>query len=178
MCHEPTLRIRKLLPILFRSTSMTPTGSMCFKLRSLGIWTAGCLIRGFVATISILSLTASTAVRAVEAETLQVLGQAGVLGEWELTANISPTDKGVGKLFLDKSFSGPLLMKHVGICSVDGPEQKTGEIRLQILGSSRVKATLVVEGVTCTYAGRKLDSYSGVLRCPNQRDVPLLIWLK
>jgi hypothetical protein len=109
----------------------------------------------------------------VEAETMQVLGQAGVLGEWELTAKISSMDAGVRK-----QFSGPLLMKHVGICSVDGPEQKTGEIQLQLFGSSRVKATLVVEGVTCTYVGRKSDSYSGVLRCSDRRDVPLLLWLK
>ena len=69
-------------------------------------------------------------------------------------------------------------MKHVGMCSVDGPEQKTGEMRLEHLGASRIKATLVVEGVTCTYDGRKSDAYSGVLRCPDRRDVPLLVWLK
>jgi hypothetical protein len=130
-------------------------------------------MRSVVVATSLLLMIPSAATRGVEAETLQVLGQAGVLGEWELTANISSADTGVRK-----QFSGPLLMKHVGICSVDGPEQKTGEIQLQVLGSSRVKATLVIEGVTCTYAGRKSDSYSGVLRCPDRRDVPLLMWLK
>ena len=69
-------------------------------------------------------------------------------------------------------------MKHVGICTVDGPEQKTGEIKLQVIGTSRVKATLFVDGVACAYAGRKSDSYSGLLRCQDQRDVPLLMWLK
>jgi hypothetical protein len=129
-------------------------------------------MRSLVVATSLLFLMPS-ATWAAEAETLQVLGQAGVLGEWEITANTSLTEAGVRR-----QFAGPLLMKHVGICSVDGPEQKTGEIRLELIGTSRVKATLVVEGVTCTYDGRKSDAYSGVLRCPDRRDLPLLVWLK
>ena len=113
------------------------------------------------------------AMQSAAAGTLEVLGQAGVLGEWELTANLASTDGGARK-----QFSGPLVMKHVGICSVDGPEIKQGEIKLQLIGSSRVTATLVVAGVTCTYAGRKSDSFNGVMRCPDQRDVPLQMWLK
>ena len=106
-----------------------------------------------------------------EAETLEVLGQAGVLGEWELTAKLTATGA-------QKEFSGSMEMKHVGLCTVDGPERKTGEIKLQLSGTSRVKATLIVDGVACTYAGRKSDSYSGPMRCPDRREVPLLIWLK
>lgn len=110
--------------------------------------------------------------RPVGAESLQLLGQAGVLGEWELTANLTATDGA------RKQFSGPLLMRHVGLCTQDGPEEKKGEVRLQLSRSSRVDATLVVAGVTCTYQGRKADAYSGVMRCPDRRDVPLLLWLK
>ena len=118
-----------------------------------------------------LLLTANAAAWAAEAETLEILGQAGVLGEWELTANLTAAGA-------QKEFSGPMVMKHVGICTVDGPEQKTREIKLQLSGASRVKATLIVDGVACAYAGRKSDSYSGTLRCRDQRDVPLRIWLK
>jgi hypothetical protein len=116
-------------------------------------------------------MASNVAAWAAEAETLEVLGQAGVLGEWELTAKLTATGT-------QKEFSGPLVMKHVGVCTVDGPEQKTGEIKLQLSGASRVKATLLVDGIACAYAGRKSDSYSGVLRCRAQRDVPLLMWLK
>jgi hypothetical protein len=108
---------------------------------------------------------------AAEAETIAILGQAGMLGEWELTANVTATG-------VQRQFSGPLVMKHVGLCTVDGPEQKTGEIQLQVFGTSRVKARLFLDGVACSYAGRKSDSYSGVLHCPDRRDVPLLMWLK
>ena len=78
----------------------------------------------------------------------QVFGYAGVLGEWELTATV--TEKPPGG---PKEFSGPVSMKHVGICTQDGPEEKTGEIRFQISAlSSQLDATLLVEGLECTYS--------------------------
>jgi hypothetical protein len=70
-------------------------------------------------------------------------------------------------------------MTHVGICTVDGPEEKKGEIHMQISQQpSRMTATLLVDGVTCTYSGRLSDFYSGIMSCPNGRAVPLKIWLK
>jgi hypothetical protein len=113
---------------------------------------------------------ANSATWGTEAE-LQVSGQAGVLGEWEVTATLTAAGAG-------QPFSGPLFMKHVGLCSVDGPEQKKGEIQLQLVGPSRIKATLLVDGTACTYDGRKSDAYSGMMRCSDRRDVPLLLWIK
>ena len=55
-----------------------------------------------------------------------------------------------------REFSGPVTWKHVGLCSVNGPEEKRGEIRVQIEGSgpaSRVDATVSLESVQCTYSG-------------------------
>jgi hypothetical protein len=106
------------------------------------------------------------------AEPLQVVGYAGVLGEWELTATVTETAR-------SKEFSGPLSMKHVGICTQDGPEEKTGEIRLQISAlSSQLDATLLVEGVACTYSARLSDPYSGLMACPDREAVPLKLWVK
>jgi hypothetical protein len=108
------------------------------------------------------------------AESLQVVGYAGVLGEWELTATVTENARGS-----TKEFSGPLSMKHVGICTQDGPEEKTGEIRLQISAlSSQLDATLLVEGVACTYSARLSDPYSGLMACPDREAVPLKLWLK
>jgi hypothetical protein len=109
-----------------------------------------------------------------QAQSLQVLGYAGVLGEWELTANV--TGKVSGRT---KEFSGPVTMKHVGVCTQDGPEEKTGEMRIQITGSSsRLKATLLVDGVECSYSGKLADHYSGTMSCPDRKAVPLVLWLK
>jgi hypothetical protein len=108
------------------------------------------------------------------AQSLQVIGYAGELGEWELTASV--TEK---LSYRTKEFSGPLMMRHVGICTQDGPEEKTGEIRLQISeSSSRMRATLLVDGIECTYSGTLSDSYTGLMNCPHRRSAPLTLWLK
>ena len=85
-----------------------------------------------------------------QAQSLQVIGYSGYLGEWELTATV--TEKTPGRT---NEYSGPLMMKHVGLCTQDGPEEKTGEMRFQILASSsQLHATLSVAGVECSYSGR------------------------
>ena len=103
---------------------------------------------------------------------MELLGQAGVLGEWELIGNL--TEGGSGPR---TEFSGPLKMKHIGICTQDGPEERAGEIRLQ-LADSRVTAELVLDGVRCTYSARKTHAYEGTLSCTGRAPVPLLVWLK
>jgi hypothetical protein len=109
-----------------------------------------------------------------QAKSLQLVGYAGVLGEWELTATVTEDPRG-----WTKEFSGPLSMKHVGICTQDGPEEKTGEIRFQISAlSSRLDATLLVEGVACSYSAGLSDPYSGMMTCPDREAVPLKLWLK
>ena len=73
------------------------------------------------------------------AQSLQLIGYAGVLGEWELTASV--TGNGA-----TKDFYGPFTMTHVGICTVDGPEEKKGEIRFRLSeASSRIRATFLPE---------------------------------
>jgi hypothetical protein len=108
-------------------------------------------------------------------ESLQVSGYAGVLGEWELTATV------VAERASQRSreYAGLLTMKHVGWCTQEGPEEKTGEIRLQISTlSSRLKATVSVAGQDCTYRASLSDSYSGKLECPGRAPVPLELWVK
>jgi hypothetical protein len=119
-------------------------------------------------------LLAGTLATSAQAQSLQVVGYAGVLGEWELTATVTER----GRLW-SKEFSGPLSMKHVGICTQDGPEEKTGEIRFQISAlSSQLDATLLVEGVSCTYSARSSEPYSGLMACPDREAVPLKLWVK
>jgi hypothetical protein len=117
---------------------------------------------------------AALATPAGAAEPLQVIGYFGYLGEWELTATVTEAAPGP-----TAEYSGPLTMKHVGICSQDGPEEKTGALRFQIsASSSRLNATLSVAGVECTYSGQLSDSYSGTMNCPGRQGVPLKLWVK
>ena len=106
------------------------------------------------------------------AQPLQVIGYSGDLGEWELTATVTETAPGS-----TAEYSGPLTMKHVGICTQDGPEEKTGALRF-LLSASRLNATLSVAGVDCTYSGQLFDSYAGTMNCPGRQGVPLKLWVK
>lgn len=112
------------------------------------------------------------AVRA-SADSLQIFGYSGYLGEWELTATVkedgSTTRKG---------YSGPLSMKHVGLCTQDGPEEKSGQIRVLLSSSSRIQATLWMDGVECGYQGVLSDFYSGTMNCSGRETVPLKLWIK
>ena len=108
------------------------------------------------------------------AQSLQVIGYSGYLGEWELTATVAETASGD-----IRQYFGPLTMKHVGLCTQDGPEEKTGEIRVQISGlTSQLDATLLVEGVECVYSARSSNPYSGMMACRDREAVPLKLWLK
>jgi hypothetical protein len=127
----------------------------------------------FVKTLLPLVLLGTLASPA-RAESLEVLGYAGVLGEWELSATVNedvsrPT----------KEFSGPLTLRHVGICSQDGPEEKTGEIRFRLsAAASPSNATIVIAGETCSYKGGFSESHPGTMVCADRGPVPLTIWLK
>jgi hypothetical protein len=125
---------------------------------------------------ALLLLIALSALAApARSESLQVTGNAGVLGEWELTATVV-TERASQRT---KEYAGSLTMKHVCWCTQDGPEEKIGEIRLHISTlSSRLKATVLVAGVECTYRASLSDSYTGTLRCPDRAAVPLELWVK
>jgi hypothetical protein len=121
----------------------------------------------------LLSIILSALVGPLRAQPLEIIGYSGYLGEWELTATVTETASG------RKAYSGPLTMKHVGLCTQDGPEEKTGEMHLELTASSsRMDATLSVAGVECSYSGRLSDAYTGTMTCPNREAVPLRIWVR
>jgi hypothetical protein len=121
----------------------------------------------------LLSIVLGALATPAHAQSLEVIGYSGYLGEWELIATVKEAAPG------RRGYSGPLIMKHVGLCTQDGPEEKSGEIHLQIsAASSRLDATLSVAGVECSYTGRLSDSYTGTMTCPDREAVPLKLWVK
>ena len=107
-------------------------------------------------------------------QSMQLVGYVGHLGEWELTAVVSRNaPRGASDL------ARAMKMKHVGFCSSDGPEEKSGamQVRLSRL-SSRVEVKLRFDGVECTHSGDLYDAYIGTLVCPGRRAVPLTLWIK
>ena len=122
---------------------------------------------------AVLSLALILPAAHAEADPLQLFGYSGYLGEWELTATVTE-----GGSATPKEYSGPLSMKHVGLCTQDGPEEKSGKIRVQMPSESRIEATLWVDGVECGYQGVLSDFYTGTMDCPGRERVPLKLWIK
>ena len=116
--------------------------------------------------LSVLTIFATSAA----AETRQVIGYAGPLGEWELAADVSEGTAG--------EFSGLATMTHVGLCTQGGPEEKMGEMHLQISASSQLNATLSVPGTECTASGPLSDSYNGTMTCSDRQVIPLRLRIK
>ena len=120
-----------------------------------------------------LSIALGALATAAQAQPLQLIGYSGFLGEWEVTATVTEDSSG------RKQYAGPMTMKHVGICTQEGPEERTGKIVLQRSASlSRLNATLSLDGVECTYSGQLSDSYTGTMNCPDREAVPLRLWLR
>jgi hypothetical protein len=118
-------------------------------------------------------LTLSIAVPAW-AEPLQIHGTTGYVSEYELSASVSEQDLN-GK----KEFTGPLTVRHVGLCTHDGPKETVGEIRFELArSSSRVTATLAFDGSKCTYKGVLSESYHGFMNCGREGNLPLTLWTK
>jgi hypothetical protein len=111
---------------------------------------------------------------AAQAQSLRVTGKAGYVSEWELNGEATQTAADP-----IKEFAGPLTLKHVGLCSRDGPQEEAGEIKFQILGSgslSKIKATLVYLGTRCTYAAKLSNNFShGFMQCSDANGIPLTL---
>jgi hypothetical protein len=115
----------------------------------------------------------AVAADSAQAGSLRIAGTGGYLPEWELNGDVTEKISGDAK-----EFSGPLIWKPIGLCSVNGPQEKTGEIDFQISGSgalSRIHATLWLEGAQCKYTGNLSDSSGGLMDCSDAKGVPLTL---
>jgi hypothetical protein len=121
----------------------------------------------------LLAVTLLAAVgRPAQAQSLHLEGSAGYLSEWELSADV--TADGAGDR---RQFAGPLHLKHVGLCSANGPEQRTGTIELRLPSSARrsdVDAVLSINGARCSYRGA-LSGGSGFMDCSDGNAIPLTL---
>ena len=107
------------------------------------------------------------------ARTLQIRGVAGYLGEYELTADVSGADEGSEEL------SGPLRVKHVGLCTHAGPDEMLGELRIRFVGVlHKIEASLSYDGDQCNYSGLLSESATGFMTCNNKLTLPLRLWTK
>jgi hypothetical protein len=103
------------------------------------------------------------------AQSYSVNGQVGYLGEWEMKANLARTTTASGV-----NYDGPVMLRHVGLCSVNGPEEKSGVVRLTMSRkTSAVEGTLALKDDTCRIVASASKSHSGLLNCRDGQGVPI-----
>jgi hypothetical protein len=113
------------------------------------------------------------------AQTLSASGVAGYLSEWQLNAELSRTAT-------NGEFTGPLRIKHIGLCTHDGPDETTTQLNLRMSDAkswfakarSEIKATFVMDGSECTLTGSLSGTYRGSMDCGNAKGVPIEITVK
>jgi hypothetical protein len=107
------------------------------------------------------------------AQSLLVGGHFGYLGEYEFSAEVVPKASNE-----TEEFSGPLTLRHIGLCTHNGPNQMDGQIQLQFSNkTSQIAATLSFDEQRCTYSGNMSKTDVGELVC-SSGAVPFSIWSK
>jgi hypothetical protein len=129
------------------------------------------LLKTFLVVIAMSMVSGSARSRS-----LQITGTAGYLSEWELSGAVTErASSGSGE------FSGSLIWKHIGLCSVNSPQEKSGDIRFQLSGFgawSRINAVISLDGAQCDYSGEFSGSSHGHMDCSDVKGVPLSISIK
>ena len=127
-------------------------------------------MRLLILVVSTTMLAGSTAA----ARSLQVHGVTGYLSEYDLSASVSSdASEGIEEL------SGPLTIKHVGLCTHDGPTEMLSQLKLEFVDASApVTATFNFDGHECSYRGYLSETHVGVLTCNKGLSLPLRLWAK
>ena len=126
-------------------------------------------MRGFAIGICILASSLA------EAGSLQISGSAGYASEWALEGKVNQAEG-------TQEFSGPVTFTHAGLCTVSGPQAKSSQIKFQMSGSgssSKVRATVLYEGVWCSYSGKLSGSSShGFMHCSGTDQIPITLTIR
>jgi hypothetical protein len=72
------------------------------------------------------------------------------------------------------SYDGPVTLRHVGLCSINGVEEKSGVVRLTVSRrTSAVEGTLTLKDDACRIAASASKPHSGLLNCRDGQGVPI-----
>jgi hypothetical protein len=102
-------------------------------------------------------------------QTYSVEGTAGYLQEWEIKASLTKTVTSAGA-----NYDGPVKLRHVGLCSVNGVEEKSGVVQLKVSRkNTAVEGTLAMQDDSCRVVASASQSYTGLLNCRDGQGVPI-----
>jgi hypothetical protein len=101
------------------------------------------------------------------AQSYSASGQIGYLQEWEIKGSLARTTTRTGA-----DYAGPVTLRHVGLCSANGVEEKPGVVQLKV-SPSRLEGTLAMGDDSCRIVATAASSYSGLMSCRNGQGVPI-----
>lgn len=126
--------------------------------------------------VPILICAGSAAALPAMADTLRLKGQVGFIGEWAFASTLdSGTEAGPG---VEPGYAGPLIMRHVGLCSANGLEEQTGRMSVASFHGQAVEDLKLVYGTqACLYTGPLSQEAGGFMRCTGGSEVPIRVWI-
>ncbi len=127
------------------------------------------ILRRFtVLPIQVLAATLSISSAAL-AQSYSAKGQIGYLQEWEMEGRLARTLTSSGV-----NYNGPVTLRHVGLCSVNGVEEKSGVVWLKLSPKTAgIDGTLAMADDNCRIVASAPPSYSGLLNCRDGQGVPI-----
>lgn len=107
------------------------------------------------------------------AQSYSASGQIGYLQEWEMKASLAKTVTATGA-----SYDGPVTLRHVGLCSTNGIEEKSGTVQLRVsktlsMNVSSIEGTLAMKDDDCRIVASASQAYSGLLNCRDGQGIPI-----
>ncbi len=103
------------------------------------------------------------------AQSYSIEGHAGYLQEWEIKASLTKTVTSAGV-----NYDGPVTLRHVGLCSVNGVEEKSGVVQLKVSRRNiAVEGTLAMQDDSCRIVASATQAYAGLLNCRDGQGVPI-----
>jgi hypothetical protein len=117
------------------------------------------------AIVSVMLICAGS--QAALAQSYSASGQIGYLQEWEIKGSLAKTISRSGA-----EYAGPVTLRHVGLCSTNGVEEKAGVVQLKV-SAARLEGTLTMVDDNCRIVASASSSYQGLLSCRNGQGVPI-----
>lgn len=102
-------------------------------------------------------------------QTYTARGEIGFLQEWEIKASLAKTATRSGD-----DYAGAATLRHTGLCSTNGVEEKSGNVVLKMLPKTAdVTGTLSLPDDQCSITATAARHYAGLLKCKNGELIPL-----
>ena len=131
--------------------------------------TIATIARTLLSTIFVCAGAMTALAQTSAAQTYSAKGQVGYLGEWEIKASLAKTVTNGGA-----DYDGPVTLRHIGLCSVNGVEEKSGTVQLKVSRrTSAIEGTLAMQDDTCRITASAADPYSGLMNCRDGQGVPI-----